>query len=123
MLDRAVESLFSDRLLAHASEFIFYPTGAKAGDQEASHFAIRVSLRSEGKFAVVHMGNCWNGKTWEYESLPSHRTEEFIASTRFERDDAIRQALALVDTITLNGRTWAQWLEHFAATHRPDSSC
>jgi len=115
MSDQAVESLFSERLLAHASAFTFYPTGAKTGDHEVSHFAIRVSLRSEGKFAIVHMGNCWNGKTWEYETLPSSRTDEFLASTRFERDEATRQALILVDTMRLNGRTWVQWQEKFAA--------
>lgn len=102
-------------LLDHATEFTFYPSGAASEDMDAHHFAIQVSRRSEGRFAIVHGSQCWNGTTWEYESLPSHRTEEFIASTRFDRDDAVRQALELVDAIKINGFTWRQWLEHFAA--------
>lgn len=49
----AINQLFLNR----ATEFIFYPAGAHAGDREVHHFAIRAAKRGKRKFALIHMGN------------------------------------------------------------------
>lgn len=47
-------------------------------------------------WAVVHYGSVLNRDGgWEYEPMPSYRTEEFIQRTRFPLDEAIRLAKAL----------------------------
>lgn len=37
------------------------------------------------KWAIVSLGHCYNNTTnsWEFDSLPSERMEEFIATTRY----------------------------------------
>lgn len=107
--------LTAEELLAHATEFTFYPAGAKAGDREVGSFTVKVAYRSPGLFAVVRHGHCWDGKKWEYESQPSSRTERFLKKTRFPLEEASGIARSLVDTVSVNGRTWVEWQEHFAA--------
>lgn len=105
-----------EELLEHAISFAFYPSGAKEDEINGSNFRIGVERRGLGDtWAVTHLGECWDGEDWVYESLPSNRTDEFKAKTRFPLTTAIELANRLVDTVVVNGATYAQWEARFAA--------
>ena len=104
----------AEELLAHATEFTFLPAGASTGDRDVSRFAIRVAYRADGLWAVTRDGEFWGPDGWAYEMSPSSRTPDFIARHRFPLEQAVAIAANLVDGLTINGRTWAQWQDKFA---------
>lgn len=91
------------------TEYTVYPAGY---DQDRTsdkhHFTIQVCDRGKG-WAVIHGGYVL-GKNggWEYEPQPSSRDDDFYDTYRFTEDEAKRLALAAVETVTINGRTFAQ---------------
>ena len=109
-----------EELLNHAVSFAFYPTGSPEDDINRSTFRISVERRGIGDaWAVVHMGEVWDGNCWVYEHIPSERTDEFKARTRFPLMTAVEIATRLVDEVVVNGGTYAQWMERFS--HRKDA--
>lgn len=55
-----------------------------------------VESRGDGTWAIKNGGCVLNvDGVWEWEPSPSNRTDEFIARTRFDRDDAFRRAAAI----------------------------
>lgn len=53
-----------------------------------------IEKRADDKWAVVDNGVLNKDLQWEYEPMPSSRTDEFIARTRFDSiDEALRAAL------------------------------
>lgn len=55
-----------------------------------------VESRGDGTWAIKNGGCVLNvDGVWEWEPSPSDRTDEFIARTRFDRDDAFRLAAAI----------------------------
>jgi len=92
------------------SEYRVYPTGYdEATFSDKFSFTITVAWRNEGQWAVCWMGDCLNKRgEWEYESIPSSRTEAFFKRCRFTEDEAKRRALEAVDKLTINGRTFQQ---------------
>lgn len=102
-----------EELLAHATEFVFTPR-VEEGEEEVEafrHFRVYVQWRSEGRYAISRYSEIWDGKEWVYESLPSNRTDEFIAKTRFSLEDAVAMAQELPDKLRVNGRTYREWYE------------
>lgn len=93
-------------LLAHATEFTFFPEGAKDGDKEVHYFTVTVARRSNNLWAVIWMTQCWNKETrsWEYE--PRDRDKKFLRECRFTLDEAVQIARAMPDTLHINGKTW-----------------
>lgn len=60
----------------------------------------RISVQWRGKqdWCVFEGGTVLNkAGDWEYEPLPSSRSEDFVAHTRFDRDTAIRLAKEKAD--------------------------
>jgi hypothetical protein len=54
--------------------------GKQIGDYER----VKIVHRGNGKWAICHGHSCLTkGGLWEYESMPSSRTDEFLAETRF----------------------------------------
>ena len=102
-------------MLTHATEFTFLPEGMKFGDNDQEHFAVRVKARSLGMFAVTNMGDCWDGSGWVHERIPSNRSEEFLAKTRMPLEDALQVASEVVNTVNVNGFTFAGWQAHWAS--------
>lgn len=52
-----------------------------------------IESRGDGRWAIKDAGCVLNADgVWEYEPNPSNRTDDFIARTRFDRDDAFRRA-------------------------------
>lgn len=76
-----------------------------------SVFSVQVAWRGEEKYAVVRLGRCLGvDGTWDYESIPSERTDEWIATHRFTYDEAYRRAIDVAPTIMVNGFTVADVL-------------
>lgn len=93
--------------------YTVYPTGYDDTEVPSDkwHFTLKVEDRGkgwaviEGPFVLTVDGD------WEHEPIPSSRDEEFYRRCRFTEEDARRRALAAVDHITLNGRTFQQAVE------------
>lgn len=80
-------------------------------DDDAHAFQIKVEYRGGGRWAVTRGGQCWNrvNQTFDYESLPSGRTEEFFAECRYATaEEAIDDAKTIVPLLTVNGWTVQQ---------------
>lgn len=53
----------------------------------------RVEARGQGWWVVTNGGAVLNKDgQWEYEPLPSSRTDEFLARTRFTLSEAVKEA-------------------------------
>ncbi|MFF7190561.1 hypothetical protein ACFZAR_36325 [Streptomyces sp. NPDC008222] len=70
------------------------------------HFTLNVAYRGNGSWAVIDAPHCLsvNG-TWDFEHVPSERTDEWIADHRFDLDTALRLAKEQAPLITVNGHT------------------
>jgi len=74
-----LESIVADRL-SKATKFCVF---------SKNDMHIYVELRSNGLWAVTHLGECLTADgDWLYEPLSSNRTEDFLARTRFSFNDA-----------------------------------
>lgn len=93
-------------LLAHATEFEFYPEDASFDDHESFYFTVKVARRSKGRWAVLWLGQCWNHVTedWEYE--PREPGKEFLKECRLPFDEAVKVARSKPDTLSVNGKSW-----------------
>lgn len=76
------------------------------GDINRSHFTLNVAYRGSDKWAVIDVPYCLSADgTWEFEHTPSERTDEWIASHRFDLDTALRLAKDHARLMTVNGHT------------------
>lgn len=107
-------------LLAHATEFEFYPDGASFGDREVFYFSVRVARRSNDLWAVLWMGQCWNHVTQDWEYEPRDRSEQFLRECRLPFDEAVQVARSKPDTLTVNGKTWLDFKAIHAAQPASD---
>lgn len=58
---------------------------------------IRVEWRGDDKWAVVEAQMCLTQSgTWEYEPMPSNRSDAFLKRCRFALDDALRAAAKVI---------------------------
>lgn len=72
-------------------------------------YAIAVEARGNGRWAVVRHKRCLGPDgAWSWESIPSEREDDWLATHRFDRDTAIRLAKQAAPTVTVNGITAAQ---------------
>lgn len=78
-------------------------------------FSITVERRGPGddRFAVLHHGRCLSkdGK-WDFEPMPSSRTDEWIIGHRFSLETALRLAKKQAPLIRINGHTVCDVLAH-----------
>jgi hypothetical protein len=89
-------------------------------DINARLFAITVEERGQidGQtlWAVCRMGQCLDGDgEWDYEPIPSSRTQEWIADHRFLLDTALDLARGAAAHVTVNGITVEQALARYTA--------
>lgn len=67
-------------------------------------YAIEVTDRGDGRWAVCRMKRCLDADgEWDYEPIPSERTDEWLATHRFDRDTAIRLAREAAPKVKVNG--------------------
>jgi hypothetical protein len=77
----------------------------------AHHFTILVEHRGGDRWAVKDGFYCLGTDgDWEYESIPSERTDEWLATHRFDLDTALRLAKEAAPEMTANGWTVADVL-------------
>lgn len=95
-----------NELLAHATEFEFYPDGASFGDREVHYFAVRVARRSNDLWAVLWMNQCWNHKAQDWEYEPRDRSKKFLKECRLPFDEAVKVARSKPDSLSINGKSW-----------------
>lgn len=75
-------------------------------DINAGAYAIKVAYRGRGRWAVTRMSQCLGADgTWDYESIPSERTEEWLATHRFDEQTALRLAVEHAPTVVVLGWT------------------
>ena len=102
-------------LMERATEFTFTPAGAAPDADDLAAFTVKVQYRSDGRWAVTNAGRCWGPDGWDYEPSPSNRSRTYLKTHRFHLDRAVAMARVLPDHLSVNGRTWSQWQENFAA--------
>ncbi|MEU5945119.1 hypothetical protein ABZ793_06100 [Micromonospora sp. NPDC047465] len=88
-------------------------------DINAHSYAITVAYRGRGLWAVTRYRRCLGTDgEWDWESIPSEREDEWLATHRFALDEALRLAAEHAPKITVNGWTVADALA--AAERRKD---
>ncbi len=98
----------AEQLLEHATTFTFPERTAVPMDGVDVVLTCRAG---EGPYkppydtwAVRWLGRCLNSDgRWEFEPQPSSRTDDFLARTRWSRNEALRRAAALPDDPRLVG--------------------
>ncbi|MFJ2259504.1 hypothetical protein ACIOKD_14380 [Streptomyces sp. NPDC087844] len=69
-------------------------------------FTIDVEYRGHGRWAAVRHRQCLNATgEWSFESIPSEREEEWMATHRFDLDTALQLAKQAAPHLIVNGRT------------------
>jgi hypothetical protein len=74
-------------------------------------YAITVAYRGRGLWAVTRHRMCLDKDgDWGWESIPSERTDEWLAENRFTRAEALRLAKLEAPKVVVNGFTVADVL-------------
>lgn len=69
-------------------------------------FAVKVEWRGSDRYAVKRRSQCLaTDGTWDYEQVPSERTDDWIATHRFSYDEALRLARQACLEAKVNGMT------------------
>ncbi len=74
---------------------------------DATIWGVNIEWRGRDNWAVTHLSSCLttDGEML-FEPLPSARTDEFKATTRFDLDTAQALAEDYADNMVINGKTW-----------------
>lgn len=74
--------------------------------EDALLYEITVEWRSADRWAVCRPKRCLGADgQWDWESIPSEREDEWLATHRFDRDTALRMAREAAPNVRINGRT------------------
>ena len=81
-------------------------------------WSIRVEYVGENRWAVRRGGRVCLSRAgkWGYESIPSERTDEWLADNRFSLDEALEVAKREAPNVVVNSMTPADVIE-FARSH------
>lgn len=89
-------------------EYMVTAVSDRVSEAFGDGFTIRVVRRSEDRWAVLRWSRCLGADgEWDYESIPSERTDEWKATHRFDLDTALRLAQEAAPKVTVNGWTVA----------------
>ena len=82
-------------------------------------FEITVDYRGHDRWAVLRGRRCLGvDGQWSWESIPSEREDDWIATHRFDLDTALRLAKEAAPGVTVNGRTAADALKRLIGSGR-----
>lgn len=82
-------------------------------------FEITVAYRGNGRWAVCRLRQCLGSDgQWDYESIPSERTDEWLATHRFDLETALKLAREAAPKIRTNGASVADVLRWKEVGHR-----
>lgn len=95
----------------------FQVTVLPVDDINASNWSLTVSWRGQDRWAVMRGGRMCLSRSgsWDYESIPSEREDEWIVEHRFDYAEAIRLAIEHAPHIVVNGITATEVLERINA--------
>lgn len=108
------------RIESRPTEYTVSASGLPEGDLDADLYSITVAYRGCGLWAIKRRSRCLGSDgTWDYESIPCERTDEWLAAHRFDLDTALRLAAEQVPKVRVNG-----WTVHdaLAAAERREQS-
>lgn len=78
-------------------------------DINARHFQITVAYRGRGLWAVSRHRHCLGRSgEWDWESIPSERSDEWLTEHRFPLHEALRLAREELPKLRCNGLTAAE---------------
>lgn len=92
---------------------------------EAMHFYLYVEYRSPGRWAVMNFGRnkaLTRDGDWDWESLPSSRTDKFIKIARFPLAEALQLAQREAGNIRMNRFGVAEITEHVRKWQAEDAA-
>ncbi len=96
-----------------ATEYTLSPL--PEGDINSTAFQIKVAYRGHGLWAVSRHQQCLaRSGGWDWESIPSERTDAWLAEHRFPLAEALRLAREELPKLRVNGMTAADvaaWAE------------
>lgn len=73
---------------------------------DAGIFSITVAYRGAGLWAVLRGKRCLGADgTWDWEPIPSDRTDEWKAAHRFDEKTAVQLACEAAPKLVINGLT------------------
>jgi hypothetical protein len=79
---------------------------------DASSWSIKVERRGPDAWAVIHHSRCLHRSgRWDYEPIPSSRTDRWIKSHRFPLDEALKLAKKVAPNVRVNGLTPAGYVK------------
>lgn len=86
------------------------------GHELAPHLSVAVEYRGRGKWAVTRFGECLNADgEWDHEVRPSEREDGWLATHRFDLDEALERAKRAIPGLSTAGWTVEKVLAHEAA--------
>lgn len=88
---------------------------------EHRHFELYVEWRGKDRWAVTDgFSNCLNSDgEWDYEMMPSERTDEWLANHRFDQETALKLAAEKSPKIEVApGYTVKEALEQYKAVEK-----
>lgn len=96
-----------ERLSVTAEPVAYEVTGYPLHDINRDLWTIRVERRGENSWAVLRRSCCWNRRTkaWDYEPLPSSRTDAYKRTHRFPLEEALTIARQEATRLTVMGQT------------------
>ncbi len=100
-------SALTGDLSAHASPTAYQVSCLPLSHAAAVHLSVWVKWRGEDRWAVLNnVGLCLGTDgEWDYEGMPSSRSDEWIATHRFELAKALRFAREAAPHLRVNGLT------------------
>lgn len=65
---------------------------------------ISIEWRGDDRWCIFNGSSCYTKLgEWEYESMPSHRTDEYLARARYTLDEALSVAAKIVNEASTRG--------------------
>lgn len=79
--------------------------------ENSAIWSLELAWRGPESWAVMWNSRCLNADNeWDYEPLPSERSDQWIADHRFTFDEARERAIAALPQLRINGMTSADVL-------------
>lgn len=104
------------QILAHASDFDFYPKNSSVADDERKHFRVTVVRLSKTRFNVYQGAQIWIGDKWHWKmDWDSMNVNKNLKKYSYTLDEAISIALEQVEKVEVNGATYDGWQDRFSA--------
>ena len=111
--DDASSAFLTPSVTATRYSISVIPSGVTS---EAAYWDVTIEWRGDDRWAVLHFGNCLGRDgSWDYEPLPSERTDEWLEEHRYGLDEALDLASKVAPTVSINGKTPADIIAaHYA---------